>query len=134
MLAFHPCVFVDLVKFNKYRTVLIIQSFLLVEISFVKLIEPNRHLLLPVNCQREQHFLSALAFHSNPSVDIILLIKPNNCKLKMREDVLFFDLHFSPPLLLIILKLEQTIRTDDGIIIILIDVFKVKHLSILQVF
>ena len=134
MLALHTCVLIDLIKLNKDRTVLIIQPLFLTQISLVKLVEPNRHLLLPIDGQREQHFLSALAVHTHRSVDIIFLIKPNNCELEMREDVLFFDLHFSSPLLLVIFKLEGTVRTDDRVIVILIDVFKVKHLSVLQVF
>lgn len=106
MLALNSCVFIDLVQLNKDRTILIVQSLLLAEISFVKLVESNRHFLLLVNSQLEQHFLSTLAIHSNPGVHIILLIKTNNCELKMREDIFFFDLDLSPSLLLILLKLE----------------------------
>lgn len=52
----------------------------------------------------------------------------------MCEDIFFFDLDLSSPLLLVILELEGTVRTDDRVVIILVDVFEVKHLSVFQVF
>lgn len=133
VLALHPCALINLVELNKYRTVLIIQPLFFAQISLVKLVEPNRDFLLPVDGQREEHFFSALAIHSKPRVHVILLVKTNDCELKMGEDVLFFDLDLSPSLLLVVLELEGAVGTDDGVVVVLADVLEVKHLPVFQV-
>lgn len=75
----------------------------------------------------------ALAVDADGGVDVFGPIEAYGCVLEVREDVFFLDLDLASALLLVVQEVEGTVRTDDGVVVILVDGLQVKHLSVLQI-
>lgn len=127
------CIFIDLVELYQDRTVIVVFSLLILEISFVVLAEPYRHVFFISHVQINQHFLMTLAVNANRSVDVFGSIEANGCILEVREDIFFLDFDFSSALLLVVQEIERAIWTNDGVVVIFVDGLQVKHLSVLQI-
>lgn len=100
------CIFIDLVELYQDRTVIVVFSLLIFEISFVVLAEPYRHVFFISHVQVNQHLFMTLAINTNGGIDVFGSIKANGCILEVREDIFFLNFDFSSALLLVVQEIE----------------------------
>lgn len=96
-------------------------SLLILEIPLVILIEPYRYIFFIFHVKIDQHLFMALAIDANGGIDIFRAIEAYSCILEMREDVFFFYFDFASALLLVVQEIEGTIRTNDRVIVVLVN-------------
>lgn len=81
-------------------------SLLILEISFVILIESYRHIFFISHVKINQDLFMTLAINASGGVDVFRTVEANSCVLEMREDVFFLDFDLASALLLVVQEIE----------------------------
>lgn len=102
------------------------------KVSIEKLIESYRHLLDIFDSELEEDFLSCFGLNSQRDWNVAILIESYNDMLEMRKNIFFLYNNLASPFVRVSLKSIADIGTFNSILVH-IDRFKVKYLTILDV-
>jgi hypothetical protein len=113
VLSTHAGSFIDLVKLDQDRTIIINFPLLFFQVSLIQLAESNRNLFPLFHVQLNDHLLAAFTVYFQALIHISRLIEAYYCVLEMGEDVLLLDFNLTSSLLLIAVKGIGAVWADN---------------------